>query len=103
MSETDTIPTADAPGDGSDDDTKDISDTRRANLEAIRAKNVWFGALLGLLLGPLGYVYLGQWRWAVINFFIFNYLLLGIIIVPLHVLSIHSSAKRELQAAGYST
>jgi len=61
-----------------------LSDSRRGDLEALASKSTPLAALLGLLLGPLGYVYVGSWRWAVINFFTFNYLLLGVVLVPLH-------------------
>lgn len=63
----------------------DLSDARQRDLEALAEKSILLAALLGALLGPLGYVYAGQWRWAVINFLTLNYLLFGVVLVPMHV------------------
>jgi hypothetical protein len=47
-------------------------------------KNKAVAILLGLFLPPLAYVYVDKWTWAIVNFVTLNYLLLGIIIVPIH-------------------
>jgi|GEM_PF-4631781 len=75
----------------------DISDTRRGELEALADKSTPLAALLGFVLGPLGYVYVGSWRWAVINFVTINYLLLGVILVPLHTVAMVFGARWKLR------
>ena len=75
----------------------EISDARLGELEALASKSVILGAILGLLLGPLGYVYVGQWRWATINFFTLNYLILGIVIVPIHVVAMILEARTKVR------
>jgi hypothetical protein len=74
-----------------------ISDSRRGDLEALADKSTLLAALLGALFGPLGYVYVGSWRWAVINFFTLNYLLLGIVLVPLHTVGMILGARSKLR------
>lgn len=58
--------------------------------------------LLGILISPLGYVYVGKWSLAIINFITFNYLLMGPIIVPIHAYSIITDARKKLDAQGIS-
>jgi MFS family permease len=74
-----------------------ISDSRRGDLEALADKSTLLAVVLGALLGPLGYVYVGSWRWAVINFFTLNYLLLGIVLVPLHTAGMILGARSKLR------
>lgn len=78
----------------------DIPDVRRRELERIANKDTTVAILLGIFISPLGYVYAGSWAWAAINFFTLNYLLLGIIIVPIHARKMILDANEELQAAG---
>ena len=78
----------------------EMSDSRRGEVEALAAKNPLLAGVIGLFLGPLGYVYVGSWRWAVINFFTFNYLLLGIALVPLHTVAMILGARWKLRDSG---
>jgi hypothetical protein len=75
----------------------DLSDARQRDLEALAEKRTLLAALLGGLAGPLGYVYVGQWRWAVINFLTLNYLLAGIALVPLHTVAMILGARWRLR------
>lgn len=77
----------------------EMSDARLGELESLASKSVWGGLIIGVLGGPLGYVYVGQWRWAVINFLTLNYLLLGILIVPFHVVSMITGARTKVRKA----
>lgn len=77
-----------------------MSDTRQGQLESLADKNKDIAVILGLLLGPIGYVYVGQWRWAVINLVTLNYLMLGIVIVPIHLLLLIRRSRKKLEAIG---
>ncbi|UPM42224.1 zinc ribbon domain-containing protein [Halocatena salina] len=86
-------------GDRADSDST-MTARRQYELESIAGKSTLLGALLGLLAPPVGYVYVGKWGWALVNFLTLNYFLLGFILVPLHILRIISDAKGELRIAG---
>lgn len=49
--------------------------------------------LLSLFLSPLAYYYVGRKKLAVINLLTINYLLLGIVVVPIHTYKIMNDAK----------
>lgn len=89
---------------GSDTSTQsgvdELSERRQYELEKSASKSGVLGALLGFFFPPFGYVYVGKWGWALLNFITINYFLLGFILVPLHVLKIVSDAKSELRMAG---
>ncbi|WP_239642092.1 hypothetical protein [Natrinema versiforme] len=51
--------------------------------------------LLALVLSPAAYYYVGRTKLAVINLLTLNYLLLGIVIVPIHVYTIITGARNE--------
>lgn len=69
-------------------------------LRKVAQKDVTMAMLLGLLISPLGYVYVGENLWALINFVTLNYLLFGIIIVPFHSRKMIKDARSELEANG---
>ena len=75
----------------------DLSDTRKGELEGVASKSVWLAVLIGLLGGPLGYIYVGSWRWAVINFVTLNYLLTGIVLVPLHTTTMITESRAKVK------
>lgn len=77
-----------------------IPDVEKYELKKVAEKSIPLAALLGFFLSPLGYVYLGKWKWAVINFFTFNYLLLGFLIVPFHTFFQIKKARERLDQAG---
>lgn len=77
-----------------------IPDVRQRELEKLANKDTTVAILLGIFISPLGYVYAGSWAWAAINFFTLNYLLFGIIIVPIHARKMILDAREELRAAG---
>lgn len=56
-------------------------------------KSTAVALLLSIFLSPLGYYYVGRTKLAIVNFLTLNFLLLGIIIVPIHTYKIMSSAK----------
>jgi len=78
------------------DSDGEMSEMRRHEYEKLADKSVLVAATLGLFLGPFGYVYIGNWRWAIINFFTLNYLFLGIILVPIHVTGDILNARKKL-------
>ncbi len=51
--------------------------------------------LLALVLSPVAYYYVGRTKLAVINLLTLNYLLLGIVVVPIHVYKIINDAQNE--------
>lgn len=77
-----------------------LSERRQYELEAIASKSPILGAILGCLLGPVGYIYVGKWGWALLSFFTFHFLFLGFLLTPLHILKIVSDAKGTLRRAG---
>ena len=77
-----------------------IPEHRRYELEKIANKSVGVTVVLGILISPLGYVMLGKWGLAAINFITLNYVLLGPIIVPIHCYKIIQNANEELRRAG---
>jgi uncharacterized membrane protein YqaE (UPF0057 family) len=74
----------------------ELSDRRRYELETLAAKNQWVAILLGLFLSPLAYVYLGRWKWVLINVLTLNYFLLGFVLVPIHAYRLLNSAESKL-------
>lgn len=76
------------------------SDADRKTLRRLAEKNVAVAVILGLFLPPVAYLYMGNPRGAVLNLLTLNYLMLGIVIVPLHVRTAIVNARRELVAEG---
>lgn len=74
-----------------------LTDQRLAEMEKLGSRSAVLGSIIGFLLGPIGYVYAGQWRWAVINFITLNYLLLGVVLVPVHVTAMIWGAKMKVR------
>jgi hypothetical protein len=56
--------------------------------------------LLAFVLSPAAYYYVGRTKLAVINLLTLNYLLLGIVIVPIHVYTIVTGARKERSTRG---
>lgn len=63
--------------------------------QAIADKSTPVAILLALVLSPAAYYYVGRTKLAVINLLTLNYLLLGIVVVPIHVYKIISDARAE--------
>ena len=74
-----------------------LTDQRLAEMEKLGSRSAILGIIIGSLLGPIGYVYAGQWRWAIINFFTLNYLFLGVVLVPVHVTAMIWGAKMKVR------
>lgn len=74
---------------------KSPADDDGKHAQALADKSTPVAILLALVLSPLAYYYVGRTKLAVINFITLNYLLLGIVIVPLHVYKIISDAKAD--------
>lgn len=87
-------------GSESSTDGTDLSDSRRRELEGIAESNMMTVMLLGVFISPLGYYWIGKNGLAILNFVTLNYLLLGIIIVPLHCRKLIKDARDELRRAG---
>lgn len=93
-------PEPDAPS--TDDGGPGLTDRRRYELEEIAANDKATVVLVGFLLTPLAYWMLGKKALAAINFFTFNYFLLGLVVVPIHCYVMMDNAERELREAGVS-
>lgn len=78
----------------------ELSERRQYELESIANKSAIGGALLGCFFGPVGYIYVGKWGWALLNILTIHYFFLGFLLVPLHILKIISDAKSDLRMAG---
>ncbi|OBZ36128.1 MAG: hypothetical protein A9957_04210 [Methanohalophilus sp. DAL1] len=76
------------------------SDLRIYELQKLAEKDKTIAIILSILITPLGYIYVGKWGLAIINFLTFNYLLFGIVIVPIHTYSMISNARKDLDAMG---
>ncbi|WP_254763393.1 TM2 domain-containing protein [Natrinema marinum] len=63
--------------------------------QAIADKSTPMAVLLALVLSPVAYYYVGRTKLAVINLLTLNYLLLGIVVVPIHVYKIINDAQNE--------
>lgn len=59
-------------------------------------KSIPVALLLAVFLSPLAYHYIGKRKLAVVNLFTLNYLLLGIVVVPIHVVKLITDARSEL-------
>ena len=98
--------TADGPSDDTatvdapTTDRYELSAMQQRDLEKIANKDVTTAILLGFFISPLGYVYVGKWGWALFNFVTLNYVLFGMIIVPLHARKMIHDARDELALAG---
>jgi zinc-ribbon domain len=82
---------------------KNVSSTsgiQEYELQKLARKDSSIAIILGFLISPFGYVYVGKWSWAFLNFFTLNYFLLGVIIVPIHTYSMISGARKDLDALG---
>lgn len=69
-------------------------------LQKLAQKNTGVVGLVGFLLSPAAYWMIGKKGLALVNFITFNYLLLGIILVPMHTWWIIYSARKELDENG---
>jgi short subunit fatty acids transporter len=74
------------------------SDRRKRELEDIVHQNKTTVILLSIFVTPLGYYWVGKTGLALLNFFTFNYLFLGPIIVPFHTNKIMNDAQKELDS-----
>lgn len=87
---------------GAESDDESIPDSKIYELQKVARKSPGTAIALGVLISPLGYVYVGKNWLAVLNFITFNYLLLGIIIVPAHSYVIINNAQDTLERHGES-
>lgn len=65
--------------------------------QKMASKDKAMAIILGFLLGPLGYAYVGKWGLAVVNALTLNYFMFGVIIVPLHTWYMIEQSERELE------
>lgn len=61
--------------------------------QSLANKSMTVTLLLSIFLSPLAYYYVGRTKLAVINLLTLNYLLLGIVVVPIHTYKIMNNAK----------
>ena len=69
---------------------------QRAEMQNRANKSIPLALLLAVFLSPLAYHYIGKRKLAVVNLFTLNYLLLGIVVVPIHVVKLITGARSEL-------
>lgn len=77
-----------------------LTDRRQYELEKVASKDKTTILLASLLISPLGYWMIGKRALAIINILTLNFLLLGIIIVPIHTWTAIDNAEEELRKAG---
>lgn len=88
--------------DGEATGSGELPDSRVYELQKVARKSPGVAVLLGFLLSPAGYWYVGRTGLAAVNLLTFNYLLLGLIIVPFHSYKIIKDAREELEIHGES-
>lgn len=76
------------------------SDLKIYELQKLAEKSTGWAIIFSIFITPLGYIYIGKWGLAVINFLTLNYLLFGVIIVPIHTYLMISNARKELNIMG---
>jgi hypothetical protein len=59
-------------------------------------KNKYIALILGLIFSPFAYIYIKRWDFFALSLLIFNYLLLGFIIGPIHIYWLYSKAEEKL-------
>lgn len=79
-----------------------VTDRRKYELEKAAGQGKATMVLLGFFAPPIAYWMLGKKGLAVLNILTLNYLLFGLIIVPIHATMIVSNAREELRVAGVS-
>jgi hypothetical protein len=72
-------------------------DERRQKVQSTAEKSKVVAIVLGLLLSPASYYYVGRTKLAVINLVTLNYLTLGFLVVPIHSYLIVDNAEDELE------
>lgn len=77
-----------------------IPPERAYDLRKLAQKNTGFVGIVSFFISPLGYLMVGKWGWALLNFFTLNYLFMGIFLVPLHTWWMINGARKELDEAG---
>lgn len=79
-------------------ETSSIPPGRKYSLKKAASKSRVTAALLGFLISPLGYYYVGRTGLALVNLLTLNYFLVGFLVVPLHTWFIIGNARDELDA-----
>lgn len=87
-------------GENTEQGNSELPDARKYELQKIARKDQTTVAVVSFLISPVGYLMVGKTGLAVINFFTLNYLLFGIILVPIHTWKIIGNARDELQRHG---
>jgi len=77
-----------------------ITEKRRRELESVAGTSTLGVVLVGFLFSPVAYLMVDRVGLALLNFFTFNFFLLGPILVPIHCAKIVGDAERELRQAG---
>ena len=77
-----------------------MPDARIYELRKVARKDKGIVALMGFFFSPVAYLMVGKTGLAILNFITFNYLLFGVIIVPIHSASIVGNARSELRRHG---
>jgi len=68
------------------------TDPQYSDAQPLAEKSTPVALLLAVVLSPVAYYYVGRTKLAVINLLTINYLMLGIVITPIHVYSILTGA-----------
>jgi hypothetical protein len=63
-------------------------DPQYSDAQPLADKSTPVAMLLAVVLSPVAYYYVGRTKLAVINLLTLNYLMLGIVITPIHVYTI---------------
>ncbi|MUV90854.1 TM2 domain-containing protein [Halapricum sp. CBA1109] len=78
------------------------TDETSRDRQPIANKSKGVAIVLGILLSPLAYYYVGRTKLAVVNLLTLNYLMVGIVAVPIHVYAIISDAESAVDDTGAS-
>lgn len=82
-----------------EDIEKEVEKEEYYDAYKLSKKSTRTAVLLGIFITPFGYWYVGRTGLALLNFFTFNYFLLGPIIVPIHCYKMIEKAKKNVALA----
>lgn len=80
--------------------SSELADARKYQLQKVARKSNTTVGIVSFLIPFAGYIMVGKNGLAIINLLTLNYLLLGIIIVPLHTNKIINDAQNKLEMHG---
>lgn len=76
------------------------TDETNRDVQPIANKSKGVAVVLGVLLSPLAYYYVGRTKLAIVNLVTLNFLMIGVVAVPIHVYKIIGDAESSVDDTG---